>query len=94
MAINHSPLAIFSLFFSLFPVNSDLHFFTLLLPKRSGIDFRHNLTVQQTEGGFMELRHPCTVVTGGDSATNTDPSAVESSSSTIARLKAIACEYY
>ncbi|XP_059351844.1 mitogen-activated protein kinase kinase kinase 11-like isoform X2 [Daphnia carinata] len=53
-------------------------------------DFRHNLTVQQTEGGFMELRHPCTVVAGGDNGAQLDPSAVENSSSTIARLKAIA----
>ena len=43
----------------------------------------------------MELRHPCTVVAAGDNAAQPDPStAVESSSSTIARLKAIACEYY
>lgn len=54
-------------------------------------DFRHNLTVQQTEGGFMELRHPCTVIAGGDHVAHPpDPSAVDSSSSTIARLKAIA----
>ncbi len=42
----------------------------------------------------MELRHPCTVVAGGDNGAQLDPSTVENSSSTIARLKAIACEYY
>lgn len=41
----------------------------------------------------MELRHPCTVIAGGDHVAHPpDPSAVDSSSSTIARLKAIACE--
>ncbi|XP_046647838.1 mitogen-activated protein kinase kinase kinase 11-like isoform X1 [Daphnia pulicaria] len=54
-------------------------------------DFRHNLTVQQTEGGFMELRHPCSVLAGGDNmALPSDPSVDSSSTSTIARLKAIA----
>lgn len=92
MAINHFFASLFLSFFFSFSLVSVL-FYAALLSNGPGEDFRHNLTVQQTEGGFMELRHPCTVIAGGDHVAHPpDPSAVDSSSSTIARLKAIACE--
>ena len=59
-------------------------------------DFRHNITVQQKENGFMELRHPhssfpCAPALIADESTTQNPDA-KNSHMGVSGLEAIACE--